>query len=272
MTLGDTDAALVSKAKFQARGGSPMNAQLLRFDPIRRADPGYHRNRVHSSNECPPKRSGEVIYLVSASPRVRGAIFADRESVRPEVVGFSSARDFIQFNSDDQDESACLILDLSPRNHDDFALQCKLAEKACPPVIFICGHSDIPAAVGAMKAGAVELLTLPVDPVALLDAIKSAFLQHKRLRRRRAEQFNLQERFSRLTPRERDVLPLIVGGLLNKQAASVLGISEVTLQIHRSQVMRKTQAESLADLVRMSVKLRIPYWRGGPDGTSDKFP
>jgi DNA-binding CsgD family transcriptional regulator len=97
-------------------------------------------------------------------------------------------------------------------------------------------------------------------------AIRAALAQDRKLRQRKAELAKLQERFALLTPREREVLPLIVGGLLNKQAASVLGISEVTLQIHRSQVMRKIQAESFAELVRMAVKLRTPYWREGqPD-------
>jgi FixJ family two-component response regulator len=96
---------------------------------------------------------------------------------------------------------------------------------------------------------------------ALLTAVHTAFAQDRRQRQRKAELMRLQERFSLLTPREREVFPLVVGGLLNKQAASVLGISEVTLQIHRSQVTRKMQAESFAELVRMAVKLKIPYWR-----------
>jgi FixJ family two-component response regulator len=112
-----------------------------------------------------------------------------------------------------------------------------------------------------MKAGAIEFLTKPVDLQALIAAVQTAFAQDRKLRRRKAELAELRERFSLLTPREREVLPLVLGGLLNKQAASILGISEVTLQIHRSQIMRKTQAESLAELVRMAMKLRIPYWR-----------
>jgi FixJ family two-component response regulator len=111
-----------------------------------------------------------------------------------------------------------------------------------------------------MKAGAIELLTTPVNPRTLIEAIRVAIAHDRRLRLRRAELATLRERLALLTPREREVLPLIVGGMLNKQAASALGISEVTLQIHRSQVMRKMQAESLAELVRMAVKLRIPFW------------
>jgi FixJ family two-component response regulator len=135
-----------------------------------------------------------------------------------------------------------------------------MAGDACPPVVFICTHIDVPSAVRVVKAGAIELLTKPVDSTALLEAVLAALAHDRKLRQRRAELATLRERLVRLTPREREVLPLIVGGLLNKQAASVLGISEVTLQIHRSQVMRKMQAESLAELVRMAVKLRIPFW------------
>ena len=121
-----------------------------------------------------------------------------------------------------------------------------------------------------MKAGAVEFLTKPVDLSALVAAVQMAFVQDRKQRRKKAEIAELEERFSQLTPREREVLPLVVGGLLNKQAASVLGISEVTLQIHRSQVMRKMAAESLADLVRMAMKLRIPYWREGRFRQNDR--
>ena len=144
---------------------------------------------------------------------------------------------------------------------DGLELQRRLAEKSHPPIIFISGKCDIPSTVQAMKAGAIEFLTKPVDPLALLSAVGTAFAQDRRLRQKKAELVKLQQRLRLLTPRERDVFPLIVGGLLNKQAAAMLGISEVTLQIHRSQVMRKMKAESFADLVRMAIKLRIPHRR-----------
>jgi FixJ family two-component response regulator len=108
-----------------------------------------------------------------------------------------------------------------------------------------------------MKAGAIEFLTKPVDPEELFRSVKLAVARDKVLRKRQADLDLLEKKFLRLTPREREVLPLVVEGLLNKQAASVLGISEITFQIHRSQVMRKMEADSLADLVRMAVKLRI---------------
>jgi FixJ family two-component response regulator len=112
-----------------------------------------------------------------------------------------------------------------------------------------------------MKAGAISILSKPVNSVALLGAVREALTQDRKRRFRKAELAKLRQRFSLLTPREREVVPLVIGGLLNKQAAFILGISEVTLQIHRSQIMRKMQADSLADLVRMALQLRIPHWR-----------
>jgi FixJ family two-component response regulator len=130
-----------------------------------------------------------------------------------------------------------------------------------PPVIFMSGQADVPSSVKAIKAGALEFFLKPLDPERLRVAIQAAFVRDRAIRRKRAQLEQLKERHSRLTPRERDVLPLVVGGLLNKQAASLLGISEVTLQIHRSQVMRKMEATSLANLVRMAITLRIPEYR-----------
>jgi len=211
-----------------------------------------------SPSSCPLKEICEAVYLITDSPCVHNALSVLRAETGTEVVGFQSAPEFLRFARADQ--ASCLILDLTCQDPEELDFQCQLAEKACPPVIFICGQCDISSAVRAMKAGAIELLTTPVDPSALIEAIRVAIAQDRRLRLRRAELSTLRERLALLTPREREVLPLIVGGMLNKQAASALGISEVTLQIHRSQVMRKMQAGSLADLVRMAVKLRIPFW------------
>ena len=156
-----------------------MHTQLQRSNQFRQANADPQRNWAPSRSECPPKGFCEVIYLIGASPCVCGAIRAGGEAFGPEMVGFGSVQEFVKAYRDD--ESACLILDLHPQDHQDCALQCELAGKACPPVIFTCGHRDIPAAVGAMKAGAVELLTLPVNSLALTEAIKSAFLLHRRL-------------------------------------------------------------------------------------------
>jgi FixJ family two-component response regulator len=176
-----------------------------------------------------------------------------------EMVSFRSAREYLEY--DGRAEPSCLILDLQLPDMSGLELQRRLGERANAPIIFISDLCDVATSVNAMKAGAIDFLTQPFDSPALAAAMQTAFAENRRLRQRKAELAKLQARFSLLTPREREVLPLVVGGLLNKQAASVLGISEVTLQIHRSQVMRKMQANSFADLVRMAVKLRISHWR-----------
>jgi FixJ family two-component response regulator len=117
-----------------------------------------------------------------------------------------------------------------------------------------------------MKAGAISILCEPIDSAELVVAVREALAQDRNRRVRKTELDKLARRFSLLTPRERDVLPLIIGGLLNKEAASILGISEVTLQIHRSHVMQKMEASSIAELVRMALRLRIPHWRADTRG------
>ncbi len=222
-----------------------------------------HQAQVGHSTSCAADCSGErifeAVYTVTNSPCVDAALLALGDEDGTEVVRLASAQEFLEYMR--TDDSSCLILELPRSDHEEMEMCCQLAAKACPPVIFVCGHSDVASAVRAMKAGAIEVLTVPVDPSALMEAIQLAIAQDRNLRERRAERAKLNERFALLTPREREVLPLIVGGLLNKQAAAVLGISEVTLQIHRSQAMRKMQAGSVADLVRMAAKLHVPSWR-----------
>ena len=136
-------------------------------------------------------------------------------------------------------------------------LQRQIAEADHPPVVFITGHGDIPSSVRAIKRGAVDFLTKPFSDADLMGAVEAALAQDRERRAERAELGALKERYLQLTPRERDVLPLVVSGLLNKQAAAELEISEVTLQIHRRNVMQKMGAASLADLVRLAERLDI---------------
>jgi FixJ family two-component response regulator len=209
-----------------------------------------------------PNPGDEVVYLIDGPQSLRDNIVAFLAEIEITAIAFASAAEYLDFER--RDTAACVILNISLPDRSGLKLQRQLAEMANPPVIFISDRCDITSTVCAMKAGAIEFLTTPPDLVALVAAVKSAFAQDRRQRQQKAALAKLQERFSFLTPREREVLPLIVGGLLNKQAASMLGISEVTLQIHRSQIMRKMRAESFADLVRMAIKLRIRYWRESP--------
>jgi FixJ family two-component response regulator len=172
------------------------------------------------------------------------------------VVTFSSAHDYIECKRDDT--AACLILDLQLPDISGLELQRRMINELSPPIIFISGRGDIPSTVQAMKGGAIEFLTKPVDSEVLLSAVRAAFAKDRIKREQRAELVELQKRFAQLSRREKEVLPLVVKGLLNKQSAAALGITEVTLQIHRSQIMKKTSATSFADLVRMAERLGIP--------------
>jgi len=254
-------ASLASYRWFHIRskGGSFMQAVESKTDFV--GTPRVYRNRPHSFafNSPRPEPLCDVVYLIDEDPHIIEEIVACFSTIGVKVTAFTSAAEYLKFNG--RETAACLVINTHPPDMCGFELQMRLGEKGNPPVVFISDQCDVALAVRAMKAGAVEFLPKPVDLHALVASVQSAFAQDRRVRRKKSELAELQDRFSRLTPREREVLPLVVGGLLNKQAASVLGISEVTLQIHRSQVMRKTCAESLAELVRMAIKLRIPHWR-----------
>lgn len=204
----------------------------------------------------------EIIHLVNKDQNVRNELSAALSAVGMAVIAFSSAEEYLRFR--DRDRASCVILSLCMPDFSGLELQRKMVESETPPIVFISEGSDVASAVSAMKAGAFDFLTEPFDSLALLATIRKASAFNKRRCVQKAELAKLKNRFGRLTPREREVLSLVVRGLLNKQAASLLGISEVTLQIHRSQVMRKMEAESLPELVRMSIKLRIQPWRGNP--------
>jgi FixJ family two-component response regulator len=198
----------------------------------------------------------DVVYVVHDDPQIREDIAAFLAALDVKVIAFAAATGYLDFLA--PDTAACVVLSLRLPDLSGLELQQRLAHKGNPPVIFVADHSDVASTVCAMKAGAIEFLTQPIDLAALLEAIRAAFVQDRRARQQKAELATLRERLGTLTSREREVLPLIAGGLLNKQAASILGISEVTLQVHRSQLMRKMKATSFADLVRMAVKLGIP--------------
>jgi FixJ family two-component response regulator len=201
-------------------------------------------------------KAAEFVYVVDDESSVREALETFLSANRISVVGFASATDYLQYKR--ADAAACLILDLQLPGISGLDLQRRLSDELSPPIIFISGRGDIPSTVKAMKAGAIEFLTKPIDPQTLLPAVESAFAKDRLNRQHQAELAELRKRFAQLSPRERDVLPLVVKGLLNKQSAAALGISEVTLQIHRGQIMKKMAAESFAELVRMAAKLGVP--------------
>jgi len=197
-----------------------------------------------------------TVYVVDDDAGIREALDEMLTLAGMGVVTCASASEY--FRVPKPDLPSCLILDVALPDGSGIDLQRQLSAGDHPPVIFLSGASDIPTSVRAIKAGAIDFLTKPWRNADLLTAIETAIAQDCHVRAERAERMRLKHRHSCLTPREREVLPLVVSGLLNKQAAAELGISETTLQIHRSRVMRKMEAESLAQLVRMAGKLAVP--------------
>jgi FixJ family two-component response regulator len=196
-----------------------------------------------------------MIYIVDDDASVVDALSSLLRANGKQVQMFTSGQDFLEFER--QDSCACLILDLRMPGLNGLQVQEAIAAQTTIPVIFITGRGDVPSAVTAMKGGAMDFLTKPIDESALLASIDKAFEQDRRLRLAALEQESLRARYRLLTPREQQVLPLLVRGLFNRQAAVELGITEYTVQIHRGHIMRKMEADSFATLIRLASKLNL---------------
>jgi FixJ family two-component response regulator len=195
-----------------------------------------------------------VVFVVDDDPSMRRSLESLLRSVGNDVRLFSSAQDFMQ--AERPDAPSCLVLDVRLPGMSGLTFQQELAKAGIAlPVIFITGYGDVPMTVRAMKAGAAEFLTKPFDDQLLLDAVHAA-IQRDRVRRHDAASLEiLKSRYDELTEREKQVMKLVAAGWANKQIAAKLGLSLVTVKVHRGQVMRKMQAKSIADVVRMADRL-----------------
>jgi FixJ family two-component response regulator len=208
----------------------------------------------HEVGSSPMATAKPFVFIVDDDAWIRESLetLIQDQGWRPET--FASAREFL--DRPRVSTPSCLVLDISLPGLNGLELQKRVAaERTDMPIIFITGHGDIPMSVGAMKAGAVEFLTKPFNDEVLLAAIREALERSRLALAQEAEMQELRERYASLTPRERDVMALVVSGLLNKQVAGDLGITESTVKAHRGQVMQKMKANSVADLVKMTARL-----------------
>jgi FixJ family two-component response regulator len=200
--------------------------------------------------------SAPIVFVVDDDESVREALASLVRSADMRVEVFASAQAFLM--RPPVDAPSCLVLDVRLQGASGLDLQRRLTEVNTEiPIVFITGYGDVPTSVTAMKAGAIEFLLKPLADVDVLEAISRAIARHRATRERQAEIADLQSRYDSLSAREREVMQEVVKGLLNKQIAAEFGISEITIKVHRGQVMRKMMAGSLADLVRQAEKLGI---------------
>lgn len=212
----------------------------------------------------------QIVFIVSGDSHLRQMLHSLVASSGLQAVTFGSAAEYRE--GGEPDTAACLILDVDLPDMSGLDLQREVA-RTDVPIVFVTNQSDVRSGVRAIKEGAFDFLTTPFRDSDLLHAVHAAIAQYRDTRSLRTDLARLQQHFALLTPREREVLTLVVSGLLNKQSACELGISEVTLQIHRRRIMQKMAASSLADLVRMATILQIPLARcDGPRARTSRSP
>jgi FixJ family two-component response regulator len=225
-----------------------MKTGMIEADDVLIHSPASDGDR-HMSSDTP------MVFVVDDDSRTREALCSLIASSGLHVSSFASASDFLE--SDEPDVPACLVLDLERPDINSVDLQRDPNASKAPRIVFLTGHGDVPSSVRAMKADAVEFLPEPFGDDDLLQAIDAAIALDRRARQKRLELAKLRSQYDRLTPREKEVLPFVVGGFANKQTAGELGTSEITIAVHRGQIMRKMGARSLAELVRMADRLDI---------------
>jgi len=196
-----------------------------------------------------------IVFVVDDDISVRESLELLIQNEGWRVKTFASAQEFLDFPR--AGVSSCLVLDVSLPGLDGLGLQKRIAERIEMPIIFITGHGDVPKTVQAMKGGAVEFLTKPFNDEVLLTAVRQALERSRLALAHETEMQELRDRYASLSHRERQVMALVVSGLLNKQVGGELGISEITVKAHRGQVMQKMQANSLADLVKMAERVHV---------------
>ena len=216
-------------------------------------------------------RSLPVVFVVDDDPSVRTALELLIDSTGWESITFATALDFLA--SPSVSVPSCLVLDVSLPGIDGLELQTRLGtQRSTVPIIFITGHGDVPMTVRAMKAGAFEFLTKPFDDEGLLRVIGQALEHSRAALNREAETQALRDRYASLSPREKEVMALVASGRLNKQVGGQLGISEVTVKAHRGKMMRKMQARSLAELVKIAGRLGVAPPAAASRSSTDRRP
>jgi FixJ family two-component response regulator len=244
----------------------PMSPQPILFPRLQQ--PRFHAIQVPRLQGTPhlvpidsPATPEAIVHVVCDDAARTNNLMEFFSSHSIGVTVFSTATEYIA--NVGFETIACVILDLNLPDLSGLEVQSKLADRGGPPVVFVAARGDLNSGVHAMKNGAVDFIIEPIDYDRLLEAVENAFARERNNRRRRAERSCLLRRWNSLTPREHEVFQYTVAGFLNKQAAAELGITENTFQVHRGRVMRKMEAESLADLVRMATRLEplIPYLR-----------